>query len=166
MDVVRVQLQHRSVYSFLSIGWGLISDVDIESERIRLLGYQRFTVWTLYRLVNLRTYHGRISYLLTEQEDSPVQGYASQRHRMQGSRSCNTHIDKLAPSLHHSSTEYLPQEFADVISLETSINQSFRSRCDSWLSGDRDAASTIPYRRASTIVWRMRASLPVRRLPR
>ncbi|XP_017023013.1 sphingosine kinase 1 [Drosophila kikkawai] len=135
MDVVRVQLQQRSVYSFLSIGWGLISDVDIESERIRMLGYQRFTVWTLYRLVNLRTYNGRISYLLTEQEDSPVPGYANQRHRMQGSRSCNTHIDKLAPSLHHSSSEYLPQEFADVISLETSINQSFRSRCDSWLSG-------------------------------
>ncbi|KAH8261999.1 hypothetical protein KR038_000112 [Drosophila bunnanda] len=135
MDVVRVQLQQRSVYSFLSIGWGLISDVDIESERIRMLGYQRFTVWTLYRLVNLRTYNGRITYLLTEQEDSPVPGYANQRNRMQGSRSCNTHIDKLAPSLHHSSTEYLPQEFADVISLETSINQSFRSRCDSWLSG-------------------------------
>ncbi|XP_020809700.1 sphingosine kinase 2 [Drosophila serrata] len=135
MDVVRVQLQQRSVYSFLSIGWGLISDVDIESERIRMLGYQRFTVWTLYRLVNLRTYNGRISYLLTEQDDSPVPGYGNQQHRMQGSRSCNTHIDKLAPSLHHSSTEYLPQEFADVISLETSINQSFRSRCDSWLSG-------------------------------
>ncbi|KAH8234779.1 hypothetical protein KR032_003156 [Drosophila birchii] len=135
MDVVRVQLQQRSVYSFLSIGWGLISDVDIESERIRMLGYQRFTVWTLYRLVNLRTYNGRISYLLTEQEDSPVSGYGNQRNRMQGSRSCSSHIDKQAPSLHHSSTEYLPQEFADVISLETSINQSFRSRCDSWLSG-------------------------------
>ncbi|KAH8379181.1 hypothetical protein KR009_003405 [Drosophila setifemur] len=138
MDVVRVQLQDRSVYSFLSIGWGLISDVDIESERIRLLGYHRFTVWTLYRLANLRTYNGRISYLPIEQ-DSPTpvhsRGYGGQ-HRLQGSRSCNTHMDKLTnPSLNHSSTEYLPQEFADVISLETSINQSFRSRCDSWLSG-------------------------------
>nr|XP_016926201.1 sphingosine kinase 2 [Drosophila suzukii] len=139
MDVVRVQLQNRSLYSFLSIGWGLISDVDIESERIRLLGYQRFTVWTLYRLVNLRTYNGRISYLLTEHQGSSTPshtGYAG-HHRMQSSRSCNTHIDMLngaAPS-YHSSAEYLPQEFADVISLETSINQSFRSRCDSWLSG-------------------------------
>ncbi|KAH8345874.1 hypothetical protein KR067_008164 [Drosophila pandora] len=140
MDVVRVQLQSRSVYSFLSIGWGFISDVDIESERIRMLGYQRFTVWTLYRLANLRTYNGKISYLLRDQ-DSPEPGRSSGgyggQYRLQSSRSCNTHIDKLAanPSLHHSSTEYLPQEFADVISLETSINQSFRSRCDSWLSG-------------------------------
>ncbi|KAH8327590.1 hypothetical protein KR074_002120 [Drosophila pseudoananassae] len=140
MDVVRVQLQSRSVYSFLSIGWGFISDVDIESERIRMLGYQRFTVWTLYRLANLRTYNGKISYLLRDQ-DSPAPGHSiggyGGQYRLQSSRSCNTHIDKLAanPSYHHSSTEYLPQEFADVISLETSINQSFRSRCDSWLSG-------------------------------
>ncbi|XP_017000944.2 sphingosine kinase 1 [Drosophila takahashii] len=142
MDVVRVQLQTRSLYSFLSIGWGLISDVDIESERIRLLGYQRFTVWTLYRLVNLRTYNGRISYLPTEQQQdsSSSQGQSGGHRRMLGSRSCNTHIDMLngpapAASSFHSSAEYLPQEFADVISLETSINQSFRSRCDSWLSG-------------------------------
>ncbi|KAH8288026.1 hypothetical protein KR018_000998 [Drosophila ironensis] len=143
MDVVRVQLQNRSVYSFLSIGWGFISDVDIESERIRLLGYQRFTVWTLYRLANLRTYNGRISYLLRDEateEDYPTPARLAggqRQNRLQSSRSCNTHIDKLTgnPSLHHTSTEYLPQEFADVISLETSINQSFRSRCDSWLSG-------------------------------
>ncbi|XP_017127095.1 sphingosine kinase 2 [Drosophila elegans] len=144
MDVVRVQLQNRSLYSFLSIGWGLISDVDIESERIRLLGYQRFTIWTLYRLVNLRTYNGRISYLPTEQQigsssSQSHSGYAAdQRRRMQGSRSCNTHMDILSgqpAASYHSSAEYLPQEFADVISLETSINQSFRSRCDSWLSG-------------------------------
>ncbi|SPP77124.1 sphingosine kinase 2 [Drosophila guanche] len=136
MDVVRVQLQNRSLYSFLSIGWGFISDVDIESERIRVLGYQRFTIWTLYRLANLRTYNGKISYLLTEPEENAQH---TPELKMQTSRSCNTHIDKLSttnnnPSFHHS-TEYLPHEFADVISLETSINQSFRSRCDSWLSG-------------------------------
>ncbi|XP_017135365.1 sphingosine kinase 2 [Drosophila miranda] len=143
MDVVRVQLQSRSLYSFLSIGWGFISDVDIESERIRVIGYQRFTIWTLYRLANLRTYNGKISYLLTEQQQpSEQEGDTSHtpQLKMQTSRSCNTHIDKLSnttnnnPSFHHS-TEYLPHEFADVISLETSINQSFRSRCDSWLSG-------------------------------
>jgi len=39
------------LYSFLSIGWGLIADIDIESERLRSIGGQRFTIWSLARLV-------------------------------------------------------------------------------------------------------------------
>jgi hypothetical protein len=39
------------MYSFLSIGWGLIADIDIESERLRSIGDQRFTIWSLARLV-------------------------------------------------------------------------------------------------------------------
>lgn len=136
MDIVRVQLQNRVMYSFLSIGWGLISDVDIESECIRMFGYQRFTIWTLYRWANLRTYNGRISYLLAEEISGATEATQSeQQRRMQSSRSCNVHMDKLSNASFHRSTEYLPKEFEDVISLETSINQSFRSRCDSWLSG-------------------------------
>ncbi|KAL7733812.1 hypothetical protein ACLKA6_011535 [Drosophila palustris] len=135
MDMVRVQLQNRVMFSFLSIGWGLISDVDIESECIRMFGYQRFTIWTLYRWANLRTYNGKISYLLVEETPEATGSQSEQQRKMQSSRSCNVHIDKLSHGNCHRSTEYLPQEFEDVISLETSINQSFRSRCDSWLSG-------------------------------
>lgn len=51
------------MYSFLSIGWGLISDIDIESERFRAIGGQRFTVWSVARLLDLRTYKGKIWYL-------------------------------------------------------------------------------------------------------
>ncbi|XP_068148038.1 sphingosine kinase 2 [Drosophila tropicalis] len=143
MDVVRVQLKERSVYSFLSIGWGFISDVDIESERLRMFGYQRFTIWTLYRLANLRTYNGRVSYLPSHQTGQRVGGMEGMQEptlrMLQSSRSYNTTLNKqqllnVPASLHHS-VECLPSEFADVISLETSINQSFRSRCDSWLSG-------------------------------
>ncbi|ALC43016.1 Sk2 [Drosophila busckii] len=136
MDMVRVQLQERVMYSFLSIGWGLISDVDIESECIRMFGYQRFTIWTLYRWANLRTYNGRISYLLAEPTaEQPAAKQSEELSRLQSSRSCNLHLDKLASDSYRRSSDLLPQEFEDVISLETSINQSFRSRCDSWLSG-------------------------------
>ena len=51
------------MYSLLSIGWGLIADVDIESEKIRKLGSKRFTIWSLIRLMRLRSYKGRIWYL-------------------------------------------------------------------------------------------------------
>lgn len=50
------------MFSFLSVGWGLLSDIDIESERLRAIGGQRFAVWALARLVGLRTYKGVVSY--------------------------------------------------------------------------------------------------------
>ncbi|XP_028677963.2 sphingosine kinase 2 [Erpetoichthys calabaricus] len=51
------------LFSFLSVAWGFVSDVDIESERYRGLGSARFTLGTLVRLASLRSYKGRLSYL-------------------------------------------------------------------------------------------------------
>lgn len=53
----------KRLYSFLSVAWGFVSDVDIESERYRGLGSARFTLGTLVRLASLRSYKGRLSYL-------------------------------------------------------------------------------------------------------
>lgn len=49
IDLVKVTMQNKTVYSFLSIGWGLIADIDIESEGLRFLGQSRFTIWSIYR---------------------------------------------------------------------------------------------------------------------
>lgn len=35
----------------MSIGWGLLADIDIESERLRMIGEARFTVWALARVM-------------------------------------------------------------------------------------------------------------------
>ncbi|XP_069630126.1 LOW QUALITY PROTEIN: sphingosine kinase 2 [Haliaeetus albicilla] len=51
------------VFSFLSVAWGLVADVDIESERLRRLGPARFALGTAARLLALHTYRGRLSYL-------------------------------------------------------------------------------------------------------
>ncbi|XP_013889832.1 sphingosine kinase 2 [Austrofundulus limnaeus] len=53
----------RRLFSFLSVAWGFVSDVDIESERYRGLGSARFTLGTLVRIASLRSYRGRLSYL-------------------------------------------------------------------------------------------------------
>ncbi|KAK9892636.1 hypothetical protein WA026_021014 [Henosepilachna vigintioctopunctata] len=63
MDLVRVETKSQIMFSFLSVGWGFLSDVDIESERLRILGGQRFSVWSLARLIGLRSYSGKIWYL-------------------------------------------------------------------------------------------------------
>lgn len=49
--------------SFLTYSWGMIADIDIESEMIRFLGELRNDVWAVWRLINLRTYKGKFSYL-------------------------------------------------------------------------------------------------------
>jgi sphingosine kinase len=54
---------YSSYYSFLSLGWGIISDVDIESERLRFLGSLRTDIYALMRIWNLRHYPGRFSYI-------------------------------------------------------------------------------------------------------
>ncbi|XP_035990576.1 sphingosine kinase 2 [Fundulus heteroclitus] len=53
----------RRLFSFLSVAWGFVSDVDIESERYRGLGSARFTLGTLVRIASLRSYKGSLSYL-------------------------------------------------------------------------------------------------------
>lgn len=63
MDLVHIQTSEKDMYSFLSIGWGIMADIDIESERLRYLGEARFIVWSLIRTLGLRKYRGRLSYL-------------------------------------------------------------------------------------------------------
>lgn len=63
IDIIRVETINQILYSFLSIGWGIIADIDIESERLRAIGGQRFFVWSVARLLSLRRYKGVVSYL-------------------------------------------------------------------------------------------------------
>ena len=52
IDLVQVDTVSGPVYSFLSITWGFIADVDIESERFRKLGNARFTVEAIARILS------------------------------------------------------------------------------------------------------------------
>uniref|UniRef100_A0A3Q3EY66 Sphingosine kinase 1 n=1 Tax=Labrus bergylta TaxID=56723 RepID=A0A3Q3EY66_9LABR len=72
MDLVSVQLSSGPrLFSFLSLAWGFVADVDIESEKYRHVGAARFTVGTLVRLASLRVYRGRLAYLPSTPSRSP-----------------------------------------------------------------------------------------------
>ncbi|MDY6936426.1 MAG: diacylglycerol kinase family protein [Cyanobacteriota bacterium] len=62
-DLMRVKQGDRTYYSMLSLSWGLVSDVDIESERLRWLGSLRSDLYALLRILMLRTYRGRFSFV-------------------------------------------------------------------------------------------------------
>ena len=62
--------ENRTVaWSFLSFAWGIVSDIDIESEKLRCLGSARFLLWALLRIVTLRRYTGTLRYLDAESEE-------------------------------------------------------------------------------------------------
>ena len=45
---------------FLSLSWCIISDIDINSEVMRCLGPLRFTLYGIYRVMNVRHYEGQL----------------------------------------------------------------------------------------------------------
>lgn len=64
MDLVSIHLASRQrLFSFLSLAWGFVADVDMESEKYRHVGAIRFLMGTLVRLASLRVYQGRLAYL-------------------------------------------------------------------------------------------------------
>uniref|UniRef100_A4QNG2 sphingosine kinase n=1 Tax=Xenopus tropicalis TaxID=8364 RepID=A4QNG2_XENTR len=75
----------RRIFSFLSFAWGLISDVDIESERYRFMGSARFSFGTFVRLTALRTYRGRLSYLPARTSPDSTPESDSHRHNLNSS---------------------------------------------------------------------------------
>ncbi|NER35036.1 MAG: sphingosine kinase [Oscillatoria sp. SIO1A7] len=70
LDLAIAEQNGRRFSAFLSLAWGLIADVDIESDKMRFLGPIRTDLYALMRIWNLRAYKGRFSFLLTA--DTPL----------------------------------------------------------------------------------------------
>jgi sphingosine kinase len=60
-DLVRLRYGKQTIWSFLSIGWGLLADIDIDSEWLRFIGEFRFTVYGLLRSMTSVAYKGLLS---------------------------------------------------------------------------------------------------------
>ena len=61
LDITKLTgLLDRPVFSFLSVSWGFIADVDIGSEKLRWIGAMRFDVYGLWKLFRLKRYQGRV----------------------------------------------------------------------------------------------------------
>ena len=67
LDLLQVRQEHvPDTYSFLSVNWGIVSDVDFESEKYRFMGGARFTVGALVRVANLKYYKAKLEYIPAE----------------------------------------------------------------------------------------------------
>lgn len=64
-DLVKITFGHATtIWSFLSVGWGLLSDIDIDSEWLRRFGELRFTVYGILRAMTSVSYRGKLSFKL------------------------------------------------------------------------------------------------------
>ncbi len=63
VDISRYETKSKSYTSFLTFSWAMIADIDIESECIRWAGFLRMDIWGVVRVLFLRKYRAKFSYL-------------------------------------------------------------------------------------------------------
>lgn len=81
LDLVSIHLaSQQRLFSFLSMAWGFVADVDIESEKYRHVGAIRFLMGTLVRLASLRVYQGRLAYLPVKEAPKHPKGSIKATH--------------------------------------------------------------------------------------
>ncbi|XP_073325758.1 sphingosine kinase 1-like [Pagrus major] len=94
MDLVSIHLPSSPrLFSFLSMAWGFVADVDIESEKYRHVGAARFTVGTLVRLASLRVYKGKLAYLPATEDYNKDEGL-----RNNVTLHCNNQASSIGPA--------------------------------------------------------------------
>lgn len=62
-DLSLYHTKSKSYWSFLTFSWAMLADIDIDSEVLRQLGSLRFDIWGLWRVLKLKKYRAKFSYL-------------------------------------------------------------------------------------------------------
>jgi sphingosine kinase len=62
-DISKYQTTNNEYTSFLTFAWAMVADLDFESEIIRFVGEARFHLWAVLRILALRRYPAKFSYL-------------------------------------------------------------------------------------------------------
>ncbi|KAB2007341.1 hypothetical protein ES319_D10G023400v1 [Gossypium barbadense] len=63
LDVATISQGKTRFFSVLMLAWGLIADIDIESEKYRWMGSARLDFYAIQRIFYLRHYNGRICFV-------------------------------------------------------------------------------------------------------
>ena len=73
-DVIEINNNNNKLFSFLAITWGLISDIDINTECMRLLGSFRFDLGAIWYLLRKKFYEGKLVYLDDNNNNVEIKG--------------------------------------------------------------------------------------------
>jgi sphingosine kinase len=109
------------VHSFLEFEWAIVADIDLESEKYRFLGGLRFTVSAIKRIINLRLYRGRLSFLMFDDKETYTPKNNTIRLIKNTSNNSNTENGdetQTTPSIHLNNKppfKYLPNSLDDPV---------------------------------------------------
>lgn len=76
-DISQFQIQTppndtiQKYHSFLTLSYGMIADIDIESEFVRWLGALRIDLWAVWRTLFLRKYPAQLAFLPPQNDPDP-----------------------------------------------------------------------------------------------
>jgi diacylglycerol kinase family enzyme len=99
MDLSIVHTRNKTYHSFLLLGWGLISDIDLQSEGMRWMGESRLYVAAVYFALRNRRYAGVLSMFTGKGLDAEAEPPASSPS---SSSSCRS------PAIDHAPTSLPP----------------------------------------------------------
>lgn len=124
MDICSVVTPTEKLFAFLSVTWGMVSDVDIESEKYRYLGETRFLVGAIIKILGLRTYRGRLSYLPANHtgEGEKNLAYDSSPAEVRQITVTENHVTRSVSSEHNFRSEELDGIYSDGITASPSHN--------------------------------------------
>ena len=63
LDVMKVVYENNIIYSNLAISWGIISELDINTEKLRCLGNIRFDLGGVWNIIKKPNFYGKLIYL-------------------------------------------------------------------------------------------------------
>ena len=107
MDVLTAHTTEGKKYFTLLFDWGMIADIDIESEKYRRLGETRFIIGALSCILKKRIYHGKVSYLPKETNTDDLEllpNGSSTTQTVEIPNHCNESNDKPLSMEHSSGT--------------------------------------------------------------
>ena len=62
IDLAEITMEHKIVYAFNIIGWGMITDINLRAEGVRWMGENRYTYSALMEIMNHKQRHAKLSY--------------------------------------------------------------------------------------------------------
>jgi len=62
IDIAEIKMEHKIVYAFNIIGWGMITDINLRAEGVRWMGDNRYTYAALMEIMSHKLRHAKLSF--------------------------------------------------------------------------------------------------------
>ncbi len=62
IDLAEIKMEHKIVYAFNIVGWGMITDINLRADGVRWMGENRYTYSALMEIMSHKQRHAKLSF--------------------------------------------------------------------------------------------------------